>query len=127
MVQDVRTNVVVKVVESVAFHGSNQAHIYQSMRDSPPFVPKAVQDQLASSAKRVLQQYVLQQVAPAVEAVKESFTEQGFLNLQTEDVQAARPWVFTVLQVMQQIAAEATVLLPQGDPLPRALVRIPLQ
>jgi hypothetical protein len=123
MLQDVRMNVVVKVVESVAFHGSNQPNVYQSMRDSPPLVPKAVQDQLAASAKRVLQQYVLQKVDATVEVVKTSFSEQAFLELQTADVAPPRPWVFNVLQVLQAIVAEAAVLLPPGDPLPKSLVR----
>jgi hypothetical protein len=113
---------VVKVVESVALYGAHPTGAH-SVRDTPPFVPKAVQEQLAASAKRVLQQFVLQKAAPAVDAVKAAFSDATFLNLQPADVAPPRPWVQTVLQILKAIVSEAAILLPAGDPLPRALVR----
>lgn len=113
----------VRVVESVALHGAHDPHASHTMRDTPPFVPKAVQEQLTSSAKRVLQQFVLQKTAPAVDAIKRAFSDEKFLNLQPADVTPPRAWVQSVLQILQAIVTEAAILLPPGDPLPKALVR----
>ena len=108
-------------------HGAHDPHAAHSVRDTPPFVPKAVQEQLAASAKRVLQQFVLQKSAAAVEAIERAFSDEAFLSLQPADVAPPRPWVQAVVQILQAIVTEAAVLLPPGDPVPKALVRAPTQ
>lgn len=121
-VQELRTTVVVKVVESVALHGAHEQAAGHSVRETPPFVPKAVQEQLVASAKRVLQQFVLQKSASAIETIKSAFSDETFLKLQPADVTPPRAWVQAVLQVILEIVEEASILLPPGDPLPKFLV-----
>lgn len=120
--QEVRTAVVVKVVESIAVHGAHQTH-GTTVRDAPPFVAKAVQDQLAATAKQLLQRFTLQTIAPAEMAVKASFSDEAFVKVEAAGVGPPRPWVRQTCQALLDTATEAANLLPAGDPLPAALVR----
>lgn len=124
MLQEVRTSVVVKVVESIAVHGAHQPQ-GSSVRDAPPFVAKAVQDQLAATCKLLLQQFALRTIAPAEEAVRAAFSDQAFLHIDAAQVGPPRPWVRLACQALLDTATEASALLPAGDPLPAALVRAP--
>lgn len=113
---------VVKVVESIAVHGAHQPQ-GTTVRDAPPFVAKAVQDQLAATSKHVLQQFVLRTIAPTEELVKASFSNEGFLRIDAAQVGPPRQWVRQTCHALLDIATESSALLPAGDPLPPALVR----
>ena len=115
--QEVRTAVVVKVVESIAVHGAHQTH-GTTVRDAPPFVAKAVQDQLAATAKQLLQRFTLQTIAPAEMVVKASFSDEAFVKVEASEVGPPRPWVRQTCQALLDTATEAANLLPAGDPLP---------
>lgn len=121
LLQELRNAVVVKVVESIAVHG---AHLPQgtTVRDAPPFVAKAVQDQLAIASKHMLQTFTLNTIAPMEDTMTAAFSEITFVNMDAADLGPPRPWVRQMCQVLLDVATEASGLLPAGDPLPAALV-----
>ena len=125
LVQKLQSAVIIACVEAIAEQqAATPAFASNTSRDTPPFVPKAAQQQVSAAARQLLQQYVQRHAEPLTELAACAFADSAFLQLAEEGVAAARPLCATLPKQIAAVAVEAACLLPSGESLPSGLVRV---